>query len=42
MRDRIPPLPALRAYAAVARAGSFARAAATLQVTTSAISHQVR
>ena len=42
MRDRIPPLPALRAYAAVARAGSFARAAATLHVTTSAISHQVR
>lgn len=42
MRDRIPPLAALRAFAAVAREGSFARAAASLHVTTSAISHQVR
>jgi LysR family glycine cleavage system transcriptional activator len=42
MRDRIPPLPALRAFAAVAREGSFGRAAAVLNVSTSAISHQLR
>jgi len=42
MNDRIPPLAALRAFAAVARHGSFARAAATLNVSTSAISHQIR
>jgi LysR family transcriptional regulator, glycine cleavage system transcriptional activator len=42
MRDRIPPLPALRAFAAVAREGSFGRAAAALNVSTSAISHQLR
>jgi LysR family glycine cleavage system transcriptional activator len=42
MPDRIPPLPALRAFAAVARHGSFARAAAALNVSTSAISHQIR
>src|SRR5277367_4215740 len=42
MVDRIPPLAALRAFAAVARHGSFARAAATLHVSTSAVSHQVR
>jgi LysR family glycine cleavage system transcriptional activator len=38
----LPPLPALRAFTAVAREGSFARAAATLNVTTSAVSHQIR
>ena len=42
MSDRIPPLAALRAFAAVARHGSFARAAATLNVSTSAVSHQIR
>jgi LysR family glycine cleavage system transcriptional activator len=42
MTDRIPPLAALRAFAAVARQGSFARAAATLHVSTSAVSHQIR
>jgi LysR family glycine cleavage system transcriptional activator len=42
MQDRIPPLPALRAFAAVAHHGSFARAAATLHVSTSAVSHQIR
>ncbi len=38
----IPPLPALRAFEATARLGGFARAAATLHVSTSAISHQIR
>jgi LysR family glycine cleavage system transcriptional activator len=42
MTDRIPPLSALRAFAAVARHGSFARAALALHVSTSAVSHQVR
>jgi LysR family transcriptional regulator, glycine cleavage system transcriptional activator len=42
MVDRIPPLPALRAFSAVARHGSFVRAAATLNVSTSAVSHQIR
>jgi LysR family glycine cleavage system transcriptional activator len=42
MSDRIPPLTALRAFAAVARHGSFARAAVSLHVSTSAVSHQVR
>jgi LysR family glycine cleavage system transcriptional activator len=42
MVERIPPLAALRAFAAVARHGSFSRAAATLHVSTSAVSHQVR
>jgi LysR family glycine cleavage system transcriptional activator len=42
MVDRIPPLAALRAFAAVARHGSFARAAAALNVSTSAVSHQIR
>jgi len=42
MVERIPPLAALRAFAAVARLGSFARAAATLHVSTSAVSHQIR
>jgi LysR family glycine cleavage system transcriptional activator len=41
MRD-IPPLPALRAFEAVARLGGFARAAADLNVSTSAVSHQIR
>lgn len=39
---RLPPLPALRAFEAAARLGSFAAAAAELSLTPSAISHQVR
>lgn len=39
---RLPPLPALRAFEAAARLGSFASAAAELSLTPSAISHQVR
>lgn len=39
---RLPPLPALRAFEAAARLGSFAGAAAELNLTPSAISHQVR
>jgi LysR family transcriptional regulator, glycine cleavage system transcriptional activator len=42
MSDRIPPLAALRAFSAVARLGSFARAADLLHVSTSAVSHQIR
>ena len=38
----LPPLAALRAFVAVARLGSFARAGAELNVSTSAVSHQVR
>lgn len=39
---RLPPLPALRAFEAAARHGSFKHAAAELAVTATAISHQVR
>jgi LysR family transcriptional regulator, glycine cleavage system transcriptional activator len=43
MRKRqLPPLSALRAFEAAARHGSFVRAAAELNVTPSAISHQLR
>ncbi|MBL6459308.1 LysR family transcriptional regulator [Belnapia sp. T6] len=42
MPSHLPPLTALRAFAAVARQGSFARAAASLNVSTSAVSHQIR
>ena len=42
MRDHLPPVAALRALEAAARHGSFTRAAAELNVTQSAISHQVR
>ncbi len=38
----LPPLAALRAFEAVARLGGFARAAAELNVTASAVSHQLR
>jgi LysR family transcriptional regulator, glycine cleavage system transcriptional activator len=38
----IPPLAALRAFEATARLGGFARAAAVLNVSTSAVSHQIR
>jgi LysR family transcriptional regulator, glycine cleavage system transcriptional activator len=41
MSDRIPPLAALRAFAAVARLGSFSRAAASINLSTSAVSHQI-
>ncbi|AVR98446.1 transcriptional regulator GcvA [Pseudoduganella armeniaca] len=39
---RLPPLPALRAFEAAARHGSFKHAADELAVTPTAISHQVR
>ena len=41
-RPAVPPLPALRAFAAAARRGAFRDAAADLGVTPSAVSHQVR
>ncbi len=40
--SRIPPLPALRAFEAAARLGSFNAAAAELHVTASAVSHQIK
>jgi LysR family glycine cleavage system transcriptional activator len=42
MTLHLPPLATFRAFAAVARAGSFAGAAAQLNVSTSAVSHQIR
>lgn len=39
---RIPSFPALRAFEAAARLGSFARASEELHLTPSAISHQIR
>lgn len=42
MPARLPPLNACRAFEAAARLGSFARAAAELNVTATAISHQVK
>ncbi|CAM3487934.1 Transcriptional regulator [Bordetella sputigena] len=39
---RTPPLAALRAFEAVARLGSLSRAAAELNITKSAVSHQLR
>lgn len=42
MRDHLPPLAALRALESAARQGSFTRAAEELNVTQSAISHQIR
>jgi LysR family transcriptional regulator, glycine cleavage system transcriptional activator len=38
----LPPLAALRAFEATARLGGLARAAAALNVSTSAVSHQIR
>ncbi|WP_109481315.1 LysR family transcriptional regulator [Paraburkholderia sp. C35] len=38
----LPPLSALRAFEAAVRLGGFARAAAELNVSTSAVSHQIR
>jgi LysR family transcriptional regulator, glycine cleavage system transcriptional activator len=40
--SRFPPLPALRAFEAAVRLGGFARAASELNVSTSAVSHQIR
>jgi len=42
MFARLPPLPALRAFEAAARLGSFKAAAEELFVTPTAISHQIR
>ena len=42
MKRKLPPFPALRAFEAAARLGSFRAAAAELCVTASAISHQIR
>jgi len=42
MKRRLPPLPAIRAFEAAARCGSFKMAAEELCVDASAISHQVR
>ena len=38
----LPPLPALRAFEATVRLGGLARAAAELNISTSAVSHQLR
>jgi LysR family glycine cleavage system transcriptional activator len=42
MRHRLPPLNPLRAFEATARHGTVASAAEELNVTASAVSHQVR
>jgi LysR family transcriptional regulator, glycine cleavage system transcriptional activator len=42
MRRKLPPFPALRAFEAAARLGSFRAAGDELCVTASAISHQIR
>ncbi|WGS46586.1 LysR family transcriptional regulator [Burkholderia sp. JSH-S8] len=42
MSQHLPPLSALRAFEAAVRLGGFARAAAELNVSTSAVSHQIR
>ena len=42
MSVRLPPMQALRAFDAAAREGSLTRAAATLNVTHGAISHQIK
>jgi len=41
MKDRLPPLSALRAFEAAARLNSFTKAADELAVTPAAISHQI-
>jgi LysR family glycine cleavage system transcriptional activator len=40
--SRTPPLPALRAFAALVRLGSVAAAAQELSLTTGAVTHQIR
>ncbi|MCM3060961.1 LysR family transcriptional regulator, partial [Bacillus subtilis] len=40
--SHLPPLSALRAFEAAVRLGGFARAAAALNVSTSAVSHHIR
>jgi LysR family transcriptional regulator, glycine cleavage system transcriptional activator len=40
--NHLPPLPALRAFEAVARLGSVSRAAEEMNVTKGAVSHQIR
>src|SRR4051794_35460918 len=42
MRQRLPPLNALKAFEAAARHESFTRAAEELSVTQGAVSHQVK
>ena len=42
MSSPLPPLNALRAFEAIARHLSFAKAANELQVTPAALSHQIR
>ena len=42
MSQPLPPLNALRAFEAIARHLSFARAAEELHVTPAALSHQIR
>jgi LysR family transcriptional regulator, glycine cleavage system transcriptional activator len=42
MRRKLPPLNALKAFEAAARAGGFAKAAQELSVTQTAVSHQVK
>src|SRR5580698_3005172 len=42
MRDRLPPLSALRAFETAARHLNFSRAAEELSITHSAVSHQIK
>lgn len=42
MRKRLPPLPTLLAFEAVAELGSFSKAGESLSLTHSAVSHQIR
>jgi LysR family glycine cleavage system transcriptional activator len=42
MRKRLPPLPTLLAFEAVAELGSFSKAGESLALTHSAVSHQIR
>src|SRR5579872_127769 len=42
MRDRLPPLAALRAFETAARHLNFSRAAEELYITHSAVSHQIK
>ena len=41
MAQRPPPTPMLQAFVSAAQTGSFARAASQLNLTASAISHQI-